>query len=341
VILAIQSLAAAAGAAVSDGELLALYWAARGQQGSPRGQTPVPRELPARLRRFTGRDAELAQLRQLLGDQTAGGAQIVVVHGLAGVGKSALALEVAWRLEDRFPDGQLYLELHGASAGLTPLDPGDALGRLLRSLGVDGAAIPAEPEEASARYRSLLAERQVLVVLDNAASAAQVQPLLPSSTGCAALVTSRNLLPDLDAHALHLDVMAPQDATLLLGRIAGPQRAGDPAAASIAELCGYLPLALRIAGARLAARPGWPLAALADRLRDGRRRLDELQIGDLAVRASFQVSYATLAGGGLVEQRAARLFRFLGLLATPDLSLAMVVALADEPRTAVRPCLSC
>ncbi|MFL5879271.1 MAG: AAA family ATPase, partial [Actinomycetota bacterium] len=157
----------------------------------------MPRELPTRLRRFTGRDAELAQLRRLLGDQTAG-AQIVIVHGLAGVGKSALALEVAWRLEDRFPDGQLYLELHGASAGLTPLDPGDALGRPLRSLGVDGAAIPAEPEEASARYRSLLAERQVLVVLDNAASATQVRPLLPSSSGCAALVTSHNLLPDLD-----------------------------------------------------------------------------------------------------------------------------------------------
>jgi tetratricopeptide (TPR) repeat protein/transcriptional regulator with XRE-family HTH domain len=336
VILAIQSLAAAAGAAVSGGELVALYWAARGQVGSPRGQAPVPRELPTRLRRFTGRDAELAHLRRLLDNQTAGGAQIVVVHGLAGVGKSALGLEVAWRLEDRFPDGQLYLELHGATAGLTPLDPGDALGRLLRSLGVDGAAIPAEPEEASARYRSLLAERQVLVVLDNAASAAQVRPLLPSSSGSAALVTSRNLLPDLDAHAVHLEVMAPQDATLLLGRIAGPQRAaGDPAAASIAELCGYLPLALRIAGARLAARPGWPLAALADRLRDGRRRLDELQIGDLAVRASFQVSYATLAGGGPVEQRAARLFRFLGLLATPDLSVAMVVALAEEPRIAV------
>jgi hypothetical protein len=336
VVLAIQSLAAAAGAAVADGELVALYWAARGQLGSPRGPAPVPRELPTRLRRFTGRDAELAHLRRLLGDQPAGGAQIVVVHGLAGVGKSALALEVAWQLEDRFPDGQLYLELHGATAGLTPLDPGDALGRLLRSLGVDGAAIPAEPEEASARYRSLLAERQVLVVLDNAASAAQLRPLLPSSSGSAALVTSRNLLPDLDAHAVHLDVMVPRDATLLLGRIAGPQRAaGDPAAASIAELCGFLPLALRIAGARLAARPGWPLAALADRLRDGRRRLDELQIGDLVVRASFQVSYATLAGGGPVEQRAARLFRVLGLLATPDLSVAMVVALADEPRTAV------
>jgi hypothetical protein len=208
VILAIQSLAAAAGA-VSDGELVALYWAARGQLGSPRGQAPVPRELPTRLRRFTGRDAELAHLRRLLGDQTAGGSQIVVVHGLAGVGKSALALEAAWQLEDRFPDGQLYLELHGATAGLTPLDPGDALGRLLRSLGVDGAAIPAEPEEASARYRSLLAERQVLVVLDNAASAGQVRPLLPSSSGSAALVTSRNLLPDLDAHAIHLDVMAP------------------------------------------------------------------------------------------------------------------------------------
>lgn len=337
VVLAIEELAATAGVTMPDGQLVALYWAARGQPGPLRGQVPVPRELPARLRRFTGRAVELAQLGRLLVDQAGDAAQIVVIHGLAGVGKSALTLEAAWRLQERFPDGQLYLDLHGATGALPPLGPGDALGRLLRSLGVEGASIPSELEEASARYRSLLAGRQVLVVLDNAASAAQVRPLLPSSPGCAALVTSRNLLADLDAHPLHLDVMVPQEATLLLGRIAGSQRvAGDPAAAArIAELCGHLPLALRIAGGRLAARPSWPLGALAARLRDGRGRLDELKIGDLAVRASFQVSYTTLVGGGPLEQRTARLFRYLGLLATPDLSVPMVVVLADEPRLAV------
>jgi tetratricopeptide (TPR) repeat protein len=337
VVLTIQSLARAAGAAVSDGELVSLYWAARGQPGPLRGQVPVPRELPARLRRFTGRAVELSRLGRLLVDQAGDAAQIVVIHGLAGVGKSALTLEAAWRLQERFPDGQLYLDLHGATGALPPLLPGDALGRLLRSLGVEGATIPSELEEAGARYRSLLAGRQVLVVLDNAASAAQVRSLLPSSPGCAALVTSRNLLADLDANPLHLDVMVPQEAARLLGRIAGPQRvAEDPAAAArIADLCGHLPLALRIAGARLAARPGWPLEALVERLHDGRGRLNELKIGDLAVRASFQVSYTTLVGGGPLEQRTARLFRYLGLLATPDLSVPMVVALADEPRTAV------
>jgi len=328
VVLTIESLTGGA-----DGELMALYWAARGQPRPQAGAAPVPQELPARLSRFTGRDPELARLARLLAGQAGAGAQVVAVHGLAGVGKSALAVEAAWRLQDRFPDGQLYLDLHGATSGLAPLDPGEALGRLLRSVGVSGTAIPAEADEGMARYRSLLAGRRVLVVLDNAASTAQVRPLLPASPGCGALVTSRNLLADLDAPSLHLDVLAPEDATLLLGRVAGRQRvAGDPATAAwIAELCGHLPLALRIAGARLAARPGWGLATLAARLADGRRRLDELQIGDLAVRASFQVSYATLADGGPAEQRAARLFRLLGLLATPDLTAALAAALADEP----------
>jgi tetratricopeptide (TPR) repeat protein len=331
VVFAIESLTGQ-----TSGELVGLYWAARGQPRPQAEAAPVPRELPARLRRFTGRDAELEQLGRLLAGQAGDAAQVVAVHGLAGVGKSALAVEAAWRLQDRFPDGQLYLDLHGATRGLAPLDPGEALGRLLRSLGVSGTAIPSEAEEATARYRSLLADRQVLVVLDNAASAAQVGPLLPASPGCGALVTSRNLLADLDAPSLHLDVLGPQDATLLLDRVAGPQRVvGDPAtAARIAELCGCLPLALRIAGARLAARPGWALSTLAARLADGRRRLDELQIGDLAVRASFQVSYATLADGGPPEQRAARLFRLLGLLAAPDLTAAMAAALADEPPSA-------
>ena len=336
VVLTIQSLVATAGVVLPDGELVALYWAARGQPRPSGEAAPVPRELPVRLRRFTGRDDELEQLGRLLADQAGAAAHVVAVHGLAGVGKSALAVEAAWRLQDRFPDGQLYLDLHGATSGLAPLDSGEALGRLLRSLGVSGTAIPSETEEATARYRSLLAGRRMLVVLDNAASAAQVRPLLPASAGCGALVTSRTLLGDLDAPSLHLDVLAPEDATLLLGRVAGPQRVdSDPAtAARIAELCGHLPLALRIAGARLAARPGWRLTTLASRLADGRRRLDELRIGDLAVRASFQVSYGTLAGGGLLEQRAARLFRLLGLMATPDLSAAMAAAFVGEPPSA-------
>jgi hypothetical protein len=135
-----------------SGELIALYWAARGQPRPQADAAPVPWELPARLRRFTGRGAELEQLGRMLVDQASGTAEVVAVHGLAGIGKSALAVEAAWRLQDRFPDGQLYLDLHGATKGLAPLEPGEALGRLLRSLGVSGTAIPSEPEEATARF---------------------------------------------------------------------------------------------------------------------------------------------------------------------------------------------
>jgi tetratricopeptide (TPR) repeat protein len=317
-----------------DGELVALYWAARGQP-PPEPAAPVPRELPVRLGVFTGRAAELRRL-QRLGEEPDGD-RIVAIHGLSGVGKSALAVEAAWRLLDRYPDGQLYLDLHGASAGLAPLEPADALGRLLRSLGLDGASIPVDAEEAAARYRSLLAGRRILVVLDNAASSAQARLLLPTSAGCAALVTSRNVLADLDATShLRLDVLAPADSVLLLGRLTGPGRArGEPDAVGvIAELCAHLPLALRIAGARLAARPGWSPALLAARLRDERHRLDELQAGDLAVRASFQVGYAALAAAGApAGQRAARTFRLLGLLAAPEVGVAMVAALTGEPQS--------
>jgi len=318
-----------------NGELVAQYWTARGQP-LPEPTVPLPRELPVRLGEFTGRRAELERLRLLLADEgNAAAARIVAIHGLGGIGKSALAVEAAWRLAGRYPDGQLYLDLHGASHGLAPVNSGNALGRLLRSLGQVGASIPVDPDEATARYRSLLAGRRMLVVLDNAASSAQVRPLLPASPGCGALITSREVLADLDnTHQLRLDMLSPADAVLLLDRIVRPKRvADDPSAArAIAQLCAYLPLALRIAGARLAARPGWSPALLAARLRDERHRLDELQVGDLAVRASFQVSYAALAAADdRAGRRAASLFRLLGLLAAPEVSVAMAAALAGEP----------
>jgi predicted ATPase len=172
---------------------------------------------------------------------------ISAIDGMGGIGKSALAIQAANQLANAFPDGQLYVNLYGATPGLAPLDALDALGRLLRALGVEPAAVPTTLEEAAGRFRSLAAERRLLVVLDNAASAEQVRPLLPASPTCAVLITSRQVLVTLEgAHALHLDVLPQAQALELLGRIAGPQRITvDPhAAAEIIEWCGRLPLAL-------------------------------------------------------------------------------------------------
>jgi hypothetical protein len=200
----------------------------------------VPRQLPVDVDGFTGREAALAALEGLL---DGGGERVVVaaVAGTAGVGKSALAVHAAHRLAGRFPDGQLYVNLQGASAGLAPLAPLEVLGRFLRALGADPAAVPTEVEEAAASWRSQVAGRRVLVVLDDAADAAQVRPLLPAGAGCGVLVTSRRALTSLHgAHHLPLDVLDPAEAQALLARLAGPGRvAAEPqAAAELAEWCG-------------------------------------------------------------------------------------------------------
>ncbi len=312
--------------------------AARAQAPPPptvrqEGSVP-PAQLPGDVAWFTGRRHELRRLRELLA--STGGRQAAVVaavHGIGGVGKSALALRAAHALGAHFPDGQLYVDLRGSSvSGLAPLAPEEAVGRLLRALGPDGESVPVGLEEAVMRLRSLLSGRRVLVVLDNAASAAQVRPLLPATTGSAAIVTSRQVLFALEgAVNLHLDVLPPKEAVALLRQSAGSERvAAEPAAAeTVAQQCGCLPLALRIAAARLAARPSWPLHALAEQLADERRRLDRLQLGDLAVRASFQLSYQALLdseGGAL----AARTFRLLGLLDGADVSLPVAAALVGR-----------
>jgi NB-ARC domain len=240
---------------------------------------------------------------------------VSAVAGQAGIGKSALAIHVAHQLRDRFPDGQLYVNLRGAQQ--RPLPATLVLGRFLRALGVDGAAIPWDGEEREALYRAWLADRRVLVVQDNAAGEAQVRPLLPGTPGCGVLVTSRARLAGLEgARLIDLDVLEELQALELLGRIVGVERvAAEPAAAAqIVGFCGRLPLAIRVAGARLAARPGWPLAQLAELLADARRRLDYLAAGDLEVRASLALSYQALTGE---QQRALRL---LGLLDTGDFS---------------------
>jgi tetratricopeptide (TPR) repeat protein len=314
-----------------------------------------PGQLPPDVAGFTGREDLLAVLGRLLvpaGGAGAGasdgagrgtGAAVAAIAGTAGVGKTALAVHAAHLTAGHFPDGQLYANLHGASAGLQPLPPLDVLGRFLRALGIDPLAVPAELEEASAMFRSQVTDRRLLVVLDNAADAAQVAPLLPATPGCGTLVTSRQLLTGLDgAKHLHLDVLPASDAVELLGRLVGEERvAAEPeAAADVARWCGWLPLALRIAGARLAARPSWPVRALAERLGDTQRRLDELELAEAGVRTSFAVSSEQLAASAeTVDHAAAELFDTLGLLDGPEVGVPVVARLLDQPEEAAEPAL--
>ncbi|MGW2146616.1 AfsR/SARP family transcriptional regulator [Nonomuraea bangladeshensis] len=247
---------------------------------------------------------------------------IVAVSGPPGVGKTTLAVHVAHLVRDRYPDGQLFVRLHGASA--SPRDPSDLLAELLRALGVDSAGVPASTEERAATYRAMIADRAVLVLLDDAAGAAQVQPLIPGTPRSAVLLTSRGPLPALPGAVTYaLDVPTPAGARALLAGVAGADRmASDPEAAqAILDACGRLPLALRIAGARLATRPAWPLAELARRLADA-SALNELRAGHLDVRATFEASYATLS------PPARHAFRLLGSVAADGVAAWTVAALA-------------
>lgn len=280
----------------------------------------VPHQLPPDISDFVGRTRVVTEFRGWLdsrpdgvaGKATQAAVAVYAAAGKAGVGKSALVVHVAHESAADFPDGQLYADLRGAGAGgVSPLDPGEVLGRFLRAFGVDGSAVPSSVDERAALYRSRLAGKRVLVVLDDAAGEAQVRPLLPGSPGCAVLLTSRTRLAGLEgARLLHIDVLDTVPALELLGRIAGAERvAAEPdAAAAIVAACGRLPLAVRIAGARLAARPHWPVRRMAALLADERNRLDALAYGDLDARASLSLSYRDLGP----EQR--RLFRRLGLL---------------------------
>jgi len=263
-------------------ELSALHQAIlrRDPELAPSGEEPVrpravrpPRELPRNPGTFVGRTAELDRIRAVLRTPRTT-PPVVVVHGPGGIGKSALALRAAHAVADAFPDGHLYVDLQGATPGLAALDPAEALARFLRALGVPPADLPATGAEAATRFQSMLAARRVLLVLDNAASAAQVGPLLPAGAGCAVLVTSRAVLPTLDAEPVALDVLDEAAAVRLLALAAGTRPVAEDRrlATEVARRCGCHPLALRIAGARLAGRPDWSLARFAARLGDQRRR---------------------------------------------------------------------
>jgi tetratricopeptide (TPR) repeat protein/transcriptional regulator with XRE-family HTH domain len=297
---------------------------------------PRAAQLPADVADFTGRPGELARIADVLrrADQAGSAPPVVVISGKAGAGKSALALHAAHLWKHRFPDVQLYAALRGQDAG--PRSTGSVLAGFLRALGVSGDSLPQQPEDQAALYRSLLAGRAALVVLDNAFDEAQLQPLLPGSPSCAVLVTCRRPLTAMPgAELVELGDMSAGDAVRLLGRIAGATRVeGQLAQAEeIVRLCGQLPLAVRIAGALLKGRPHWPLAKLARRLTDERIRLDELRAGDLDVRASFSLSYRALPDAD------ARVFRLLALVPGTGFSAELVAAMVQTDRDAAEDAL--
>ncbi|MFI6449391.1 AfsR/SARP family transcriptional regulator [Kitasatospora sp. NPDC050543] len=293
-----------------------------------------PAQLPAAAPDFTGRLAHVAglggALRQAAGQaEQATAATVWVIHGMGGVGKTTLAVQAAQAARTLFPDGQLYADLRGASN--EPADPHQVQGVFLRSLGVPPENIPGSVVERTALYRSRMAGRRLLLLLDNAAGTEQVESLMPGTAQCAVLLTSRTPLPCLPVtgRAL-LEPFDESEALALLGRIAGGALLeGEPQAArALVRACGLLPLAVRIAAARLASRPGWTLASLTDRLADRARILTELETGSLAVESAFQLGYASLG------KATARAFRLLAIPEIAELTPEVSAAVLDTTERA-------
>lgn len=325
-------------------ELLPKYVPLSNQAGSMPdhgGRATRPRQLPAAVSNFTGRASEMTEL-----DQTVTAARprsVMVISGAGGVGKTALALAWANHANSQFPDGHLYLDLHGYSPG-EPADPADALAQLLEALGTPQRLVSASAEARAHEYRSKLAGKRMLIVLDNAGSAAQVRPLLPGTGGCMTLVTSRSSLSGLvardGARRINIGPLPLGESVGLLTQIIGHARvsAEPQAAAEVAQACGCLPLALRIAAERVADRPRMTLAALASELSSEENRLDLLNTPDgdpaSAVRPVFSWSYRALGTD------AKRVFRLLGLARGPDIGLPAVAALCQAEPAAAKGVLS-
>lgn len=285
-------------------------------------ERPVPAQLPADLTDFTGREALTADLEEAVRGGTGTAPAVAVLTGIGGVGKTSLALHVAHLARDAFPDGQLYADLHGA--GPVPAEPGQILAGFLRSLGATVNGLPDATEERAALFRTTVAGQRLLVVLDNAADEVQLRPLLPGAPTCAVIVTARSRLVGVrGTRVVNLEALSVREALALLGRIAGIARVGaEPEAAErVIDACARLPLAVRIAGARLASRPGWTVAHLADRLADERARLGELAEGGLALEATFSLGY------GQLEPEAARAFRLLAEPESEDLTAEAAAAI--------------
>jgi DNA-binding SARP family transcriptional activator len=281
----------------------------------------VPRQLPADVADFVGRTGELALLD---GPADTHPEPVSVVEGMAGAGKTALALHAAHRLASRFPDGQLFVDLYGHSADRAPVRPEAALRLMLRALGVPGEHVPHRGDDRAGLFRSLLADRKVLIVLDDAVDDRQVLPLLPGSGDCHVLITSRCRLDGLDgSRTLVLDVLPPTDAITLFTRVAGPHRvAGSPSHLfQTVNRCGLLPLAIRLAATRLRCHPAWDVAHLLSRLTEPYQRLTELAAGNRSVAATLDLSYRRLPE----DQR--RAYRLLGGWAAGDISASTAAAL--------------
>jgi DNA-binding SARP family transcriptional activator/tetratricopeptide (TPR) repeat protein len=298
-----------------------------------------PRQLPAAARHFAGRRPELDLITGLISpsrqaDSPGGTVVISAIDGMAGIGKTALAIHAAHQLAEMFPDGQLFIDLHGYTQGQRPRTAGEALAWLLRALGVPPGQIPKEREQAAALYRHRLSGTRTLIVLDNAATEAQVRPLLPGTGSCLVLVTSRRRLKALDdARTLSLDVLPAPDAVALLRVVAGigHDAADDRVLGEVAELCGYLPLALRIAASLRRHRPSWPLEHLAGLLREQHLRVQALSDGERDLSAAFDLSYASL------DEQHRLLWRRLGVIPGPDLDAYAAAALSGlDPVTAAR-----
>jgi DNA-binding SARP family transcriptional activator/tetratricopeptide (TPR) repeat protein len=302
-----------------------------------RAPYPPPRQLPAAVGHFTGRQDELTTLAGLLGQAGAGTVVISAINGMAGIGKTALAVHWAHQAAGSFPDGQLYVNLRGFGPS-APMSPAEAVSGFLAALGVPPERWPPGFDAQVGLYRSVAAGRRLLIVLDNATDAEQVRPLLPGSPGCLVLVTSRASLAGLavsdGAHPLTLDVLPDDEARELLDRRIGSARAaGEPDAVSeLIRLCAGLPLALAIVAARASARPGFALADLAAELRDESGRLDALDAGDPASSIRAVLSWSNLS----LSEQAARMFRLLGLHPGPDISVPAAASLAGAGEAGAR-----
>ncbi|MFE3170616.1 BTAD domain-containing putative transcriptional regulator [Amycolatopsis sp. NPDC059090] len=302
-------------------ELRQLYERITGNSSGPRPSRWIPRnDLPRDVSCFTGRHLEFERLVSHSSALRSSASTIFAINGMAGVGKTTLAVHAAHRLAGMFPDAQLFLDLHAHTPGRAPMSPSSALEKLFEAIGLGNERIPDDLEARAARWRAQLARRRVLLVLDNAAATAQIRPLLPGSPRCLVLVTSRRRLTDLDAGLVPLDVMPVTDAWNLFANIVGTERAlAEPEETEqVLRLCGFLPLAIQIAGARLRHRRSWSVSHLASRLSDEHQRLQELETDNFSVAAAFSLSYEHLAADEKVA------FRRLGLVPGADI----------EPRTA-------